>query len=441
MPGLLHHSHGRRKPVTGRTNEEHPVNDSAQAPQAPAGDAGQPIPSPEEALRLAIQLHQHGRVEEAERIYRMILSVFPGQPETLHFLGVLLHQRGESEHGIACIRQAIERQGTYPAALNNLGNILTQLRRFEAAAAAYRRAIAQDPNFADPHLNLGNLLMNAGRHADAAAAYARALELNPRHRDSYEKLGAALIELKRYDEAAAVFEKWLHFEPDNPVARHLLAACAGGPAPLRASDAYVRETFDRFSASFDEVLGAIHYHAPQLLAEAVRETWSGVPWEILDAGCGTGLCGPLIKPVARRLVGVDLSPGMLDKARQRGVYDELIEAELTEYLRRISQMFDLIISADTFIYFGELLPVFQGAAAALREGGFCVFSVEQAREDSAEAGYRLQPHGRYCHTETYVRQRLRQAGLKPLRVLAATVREENAEAVPGLVVTAGKASG
>ncbi len=418
------------------------MNPSEQESQSSAGDAAAAtIPSPEEALRLAIQLHQHGQMEEAERIYRMILSVFPDQPETLHFLGVLLHQRGESEQGIACIRQAIERQGTYPAALNNLGNILTQLRRFEAAATAYRRAIAQDPNFADPHLNLGNLLLNQGRHGDAAAAYARALELNPRHRDSYHKLGAALIEMKRYDEAAAVFEKWLHFEPDNPVARHLLAACAGGPTPLRASDAYVRETFDRFSEKFDEVLSAIHYLAPRLIAEAVSETWSGDPWDILDAGCGTGLCGPPIKPFARRLVGVNLSPGMLDKARQRGVYDELIEAELTEFLHRFGQSYDLIVSADTLLYFGELLPVFCGAAVALREGGRFVFSVEHAPEDTTETGYRIQPHGRYCHTETYLQQRLRQAGLAPLRVLAATVREEYGEAVPGLVVTAVKTSG
>ena len=91
--------------------------------------------------------------------------------------------------------------------------------------------------------------------------------------------------------------------------------------------------------------------------------------DVLDAGCGTGLCGPLLAPYARRLVGVDLSERMLDQARARDVYDELVKGELTEYLAASAGTFDAIVSADTLVYFGPLEAVAEAAERALRPGG------------------------------------------------------------------------
>ncbi len=71
-------------------------------------------------------------------------------------------------------------------------------------------------------------------------------------------------------------------------------------------------------------------------------------------GCGTGLCGPLIRGYARRLIGIDLSSGMLTQAKEKQLYDELWQVELTEYLRDQVEAFDVIVSADTLVYFGAL---------------------------------------------------------------------------------------
>ncbi len=68
-------------------------------------------------------------------------------------------------------------------------------------------------------------------------------------------------------------------------------------------------TFDSFAASFDSKLAKLLYRAPALVAEMLAEpdVEASKSLDVLDAGCGTGLCGPLIAPYARRLVGVDLS--------------------------------------------------------------------------------------------------------------------------------------
>jgi predicted TPR repeat methyltransferase len=161
--------------------------------------------------------------------------------------------------------------------------------------------------------------------------------------------------------------------------------------------------------------------------------------EVLDAGCGTGLCGPLVLPYARRLVGVDLSEGMLAHAREKNVYDQLVQGELTAYLRDHQDTFDLIVTADTLVYFGELEDVAVAAAFALRSGGRLIFTVEEAAGDDAPSTYCIRPHGRYNHRAEYVERVLVEAGLKT-DITRAELRVESGLPVAGLVVTATKAA-
>ena len=226
-------------------------------------------------------------------------------------------------------------------------------------------------------------------------------------------------------------------DPDNPTARHHLAACSGADVPERADDAYVKHTFDSFAESFDNVLTRLQYRAPALVVDAMGLVL-GAPdasLDILDAGAGTGMCGPLLRPFARRLVGVDLSPGMLERAKARKVYDTLDVGELTAYMRGWPDTFDVIVSADTLVYFGELGPALAAAAAALRAGGLLVFTVEHAT-DEPPTGFRINPHGRYSHAEAYVRGALSAAGLLPLSLGHVHLRTESRQPVDGLLVTA-----
>jgi len=235
------------------------------------------------------------------------------------------------------------------------------------------------------------------------------------------------------------YRDWLDREPDNPVPRHMLAACGGEAAPPRADDAYVRDVFDRFAESFDEqLLKNLDYRAPQILVDALDGVL-GVPahaLDVLDAGCGTGLCGPLIRPHARRLDGVDLSGGMLEKARLRGGYDELVVAELTAYLQSRPEAWDIVLSADTLVYFGDLAEVLAAAHAALRAGGWMAFTLEAL--DDAAGRSELSSSGRYRHARSYVEQTLGAAGFVEVRMAASALRKEVGKPVAGWVVLARK---
>ena len=235
-------------------------------------------------------------------------------------------------------------------------------------------------------------------------------------------------------------EDGLQEEPDDPVALHMHAACTGGQIPARASNAFVERTFDSFATSFESKLERLSYRAPALVAAMIED--AGVDarrqLEVLDAGCGTGLCGPLLAPYARRLVGVDLSEGMLARAKEKQLYDALEHGELTQYLSANRDTFDLIASADTLVYFGDLEPVVTAAAGALRAGGWLFFTVEHAVRPGEDAGYRLEFHGRYAHSRAYVDRTLAAAGLRT-EIAEADLRMESGMPVAGLVVRALKA--
>ena len=287
------------------------------------------------------------------------------------------------------------------------------------------------------HIRLGK-----GCSAEAVVFGDRAIVLNPYYASSPKMLARAHINLGEFDRAAQVYREWLADEPDNPIALHQLAACTGEGVPERAADDYLEMTFDAFASSFDARLEQLSYRGPEQIAEAVG--WNCPPparqLNILDAGCGTGLCGPHLAPYARHLVGVDLSEKMLARATPRRVYDELVKAELTAYLGAASASFDVVVSADALCYFGALEEVMRATHGALANGGLLVFTLEEANEATPE-GYRIHPHGRYSHAESYVMGVLAGAGFGGTVIRHATLRTEGGDPVASLLVATRKLDG
>lgn len=426
-----------------------------------------------DAMEMAVGLHKQGYLDAAGEIYERVLAAEPEHPDALHLLGLALHQRGRHDEALALLRRAVARAPASADARNNLGNLLLHAGRLEeaegeyrqvlslrpeyagvhanlgvilrrrgdgpGAEAAFRRALELDPDHGGAYHNLGSLMRDAGRTNDALTAYQKALELMPYDGESYRRVGATLYTLGRVADARVMYERWLALEPDSPVARHMVAACSGREVPIRASDEFLELTFDSFASSFDVVLERLGYRAPALVADAVAATLGppAATLDVLDAGAGTGLCGPLLRGFARHLVGIDLSARMLAKAKERDTYDELHTVELTAYLRAHPASRDLIVSADTLVYFGDLAAALDAAEIALRAGGHLVFTVERA-EDEPALGYQLNPHGRYSHGERYLREALGAAGFSPLTISPAHLRVENQLPVEGLVITARK---
>jgi predicted TPR repeat methyltransferase len=443
-------------------------------------------------LQRAMAAHGRGEAADAEALYGQVLAEHGDMPDALHLLGVLNAQQGRLAQAQALIERAIAVQPAEAMFHNNLGNVCAEAGRLQEAERHYLHALELDGQRVDALNNLGVLLSHRGQADGAAQVLQRVLELAPDFRDARQNLashhlrqgdiakaveqcvdgletsprnpvlrrllGLAYTMLGQHAQAVQVYRHWLADEPDHAIAQHQLAAAVvqaqaagqySGPevaTPERAADRYVQQVFDQFARSFDERLSSLGYRAPALVGRAL-EGLLPTPQAhlaLLDAGCGTGLCAPWLRPHARQLVGVDLSSGMLGRAQARGGYDELVCGELVAYLQSQHQRFDVIVSADTLCYFGDLTAFAQAAAQAVRPGALLVFTVESLHADLGEGqagavaglGYELGGHGRYSHASAYVRQVLAAAAWVDVVLAPEVLRSEGGEPVQGWLVTA-----
>ncbi len=428
-------------------------------------------------LQQAMEAHSSGQVEQARQAYRQALQIEPDNPDGLHLLGMLEGQFGSREAGATLIARAIAIKPEEPMFHNNLGNVHFTANRLEEAEGCYRRAVQLDPTrydafnnlavllgrkgdkegaenafkallevapgFTDARENLADLYLRQGRLSDALAQCAVGLVTTPRAPGLRRLLGLAYSTWDMPEQAAQVYRDWMRDEPDNPQPAHYLAAFTGVDVPERASDDYVRASFDSFADSFDSKLAELDYRAPALMGQALAEVLppAARQWRVADAGCGTGLCAPHLLPFAKTLVGVDLSPGMLRRAIDRGGYDELLEAELVSFLQSRPAAFDVLVSADTLCYFGVLTDFARAARNSLEGPGWLVFTVEAHDDAPGAADFVLQGHGRYSHRAGYISQTLQAAGFLPPVLRAVVLRTEALNDVHGWLVTAQAQSG
>ena len=422
----------------------------------------------DDMLAVARLWHRDGRFAESRALYERILAGAPEHPDALNFYGVLLFQIDIRPDAIAALRKCIELAPDYHDAHANLGLMLSKTGDFDGAERHLRRAIELDPEPVSPRVNLAILMRTQGKLAEALGmldalqdeapqdplvrhALAGLLRLLGRPEEARAHLQAAytssdlaLIRARmayglavegKLEEARDHIHSLLQVDPDSPELAHMLAAYGGAPIPGRTQDQVVSQMFDSFSKNFDSKLATLKYRAPELVADLLGRL-PGLPTDIdlLDAGCGTGLLGKQVRTRVRRLDGVDLSAGMLDKARALGIYDELAHAELTAHLESLHDRYDVITCVDTLCYFGALDAVARAAHGSLRPGGWLIFSVEDGGEQ--EQGHELKVSGRYAHRRDYVEQVLREAGFAQRVIESGVLRSELKKPVAGLICAA-----
>ena len=186
-----------------------------------------------------------------------------------------------------------------------------------------------------------------------------------------------------------------------------------------------------------QLVEGLGYSVPrELAAAALASSALNLPWDVLDLGCGTGLAGVEFAEHAKSLVGVDLSPKMVEHARARGIYTHLICGDLAVALEG-DQCYDVVIAADVFIYVGKLDAVMPAVRRVLRPGGLLAFTVESAQAHSAmpgpaaAPGYWLGMSGRYAHDTDYLNELALRNGFVTQQFQKTRIRLESRRPVMG----------
>jgi predicted TPR repeat methyltransferase len=387
-----------------------------------------------EYLRHAMSQYSSGQFNKAKDIYIQILQVAPGNPFALHFYGLVVHKEGRTDAAIKLIKRALIQKPDYVEALYNLGIIFQKKNNLDDAIDAYSNAIKLNPDYANAYFKLSIVFATQGKYREAIGGFYRGLTLRPNYADAYFKLarifgilgnfdyailnyrkflemepdqaeaynnmGNALREQGKSKEAISSYEKALSINPNIQNARHFLNALTGNTSD-RAPRDYVERIFNKYADRFEQhLVEKLSYQIPVMFKMKVNELGlSDKKFKnVIDLGCGTGLSGVQFRELSEHLIGVDLSKNMIQKAKEKNIYDELCIDDILENLNRTTSSFDLFICTDVLVYFGDLTPVFQSIKKRCHAKALFLFSTEHTDHDD----FILNNKGRYAHSPNYI---------------------------------------
>jgi len=388
---------------------------------------------------LGILAYEEDQLEKALFHFQKILMKQPNKIEALINLAATHLKQGHHDIAKDLFQKVLKQEPFQKEALGNIAAVELILKNHEAAKKYYLDLLTVDPQNYSAHFNLGVIYMGMRRWEDAAFHYEMALSIQPEDADAHSNYATTLI--KQGQEALAMmhYEKALSLQPKNPILLYRLASLKQQGGFKVTPKEYVMNLFDHYADYFDkDVVESLAYQVPKMIHERLLKR-NKHPYDVLiDLGCGTGLCGELLKPLTHHLIGVDLSSKMLDVAEEKEIYDALYDKDVIEYLNEQKEKVSVLVAADVFCYFGDLQEVFRACYGVLDEKGCLIFTVEELFEmtPGEEPSYRLEKTGRFSHHVDYLIQSLRQVGFQSVECTAVVLRQQKEKNVMGLLVVA-----
>lgn len=335
---------------------------------------------------------------------------------------------GQFDAALALATELVTHDGTSVGALRLLATLTIQNGDAAGGVMLLDRALALAGPGPDLLVELGQAQLSAGEALSALANYRAALELRPRDPAALRGLAQSHQALGNTADALAAFRAALAVLPYDKYAAHMVASLSGDAGS--ASGDYVADLFDTFADDFDAHLtGNLGYRTPQLIVDMILPH---APASLLDLGCGTGLVGAALAGSVGIMDGVDIAAQMIRKARERGIYRHLRIAGLLETLAAdpdFAGPYDAITAADVFVYLGPLEATFAAVASRLAPHGHFAFSIET----STGADINLLPSGRFAHAPAYIARIASEAGFTIVEHLAAPIRQERSQPIPGML--------
>lgn len=373
---------------------------------------------PQAHNNLGTLYYQLSNFEKASQHFEKSIRMDPLSVEAHYNLANCYIQLDRLLDAVPHYQEVLKHRSDHLGAIHNLGITLCGLKRFLDAKPLLEQVIQREPENIDALFYLGIIQRSLFSPLEAKAYYEKILTLDPNHASSHHNLATLYLELGEKEKAQAHFQEALRLQPENKTAMHMLRALQGIPSTGGAPFEYTKALFDQYAYNYDEhVKNKLQYHVPFLLRQAITPfvVKEDSPWTVLDLGCGTGLCAPLFSDIAGKLIGVDLSPNMIQVAHQRGGYYKLHVMDIATYLKHHQIEFELIIAADVFVYFGSLEEVFTLVLNALKPSGFFTFSIERLEDNEVTAHpeqktFQLRETGRYAHHLDYIHQLCQKVG-------------------------------
>lgn len=369
---------------------------------------------------------------DAKNIFLQIIEQLPHHAEAHHRLGICFYHLTETEKALDLFQQTLLLNPNHFEAHQYLANIALNNQDYDTALQHYFSQLEKNPLY-ETYYNIAVLLMHKERFKEALIYFDEAEKINSA--DTAIALNRGHIYLKRgeFSKAIDAYKNVLREHPDNTEVKHIIAALTEKNPSKKAPEDFVTHLFDQYAPYYDRhLIDRLSYETPQKILQLIQQEspyFFEKPIHALDLGCGTGLCGVILRPHITQLTGIDLSNNMLAIAQTKNCYDSLIEDDIETGIAKITAA-DLVIAGDVFTYLGDLTAIFNQVSRLLSQEGLFIFTVEK----SFNQDYTLQKTIRYAHSQTYIERLATQYCFDILRVDTIPLRKQKAEWIEGYLV-------
>ncbi len=375
--------------------------------------------------------------DEAETAFQNVLAIREEHVFSLTNLGVIALKREQGQLAIDYFTKALAFEPDNIEARNNIAATFIHHDRYENALMHYDVLLKQDPHNAEYLYNSGVAQMALGHLQEAMAHFKTILACDEDHFAALNNLAAIQIRLGHRTEAITLLQRAIAANPKDTASQFMLHALTGDEKHPAPCPDYVSNLFNNYALYYDQHMqGALKYTLPFAIMQALLSLGYTAFNQTLDLGCGTGLSGVALRESSAHLTGLDIATKMLAQAREKAVYDELVEAELLVYLQQNTRQYDLLVAADVLPYSGDLQPLFAIINLRLTEDGLFVFS----SEISANQPWALQYSARFCHHPDYIQALCDEHGLQLVYQEKIVARQQDGQDLFVMLYVARKSS-
>lgn len=412
-------------------------------------------------FNLGLLLLQNNELPAAEKQFNNVLTLQPDSLEAQFYLGLLALEKNQLAKAEQAFQKIIQQKSDHVEALTNLGVIALKQKEGQRAVDFFTKALAIDNEHLEARNNLAATFMHYDRFENALMHYDVLLKRDPSNIEYLYNCGVAQMALGHLNEAIGHFEAILNQQSDhfaalsnlaaiynrlddkkqaltlleraiaaNPLdkaSQHMLNALRGEQVEGKACPEYVVNLFDNYALYYEQHMqGALHYTLPQAIAKLLHQLEISKVAKVLDLGCGTGLTGTVLREISQQLIGIDISGKMLAHAKEKGIYDELVEGELLDFLRKDKNHYGLVVAADVMVYLGELDSFFAFLTKRLARKGYFIFNIEISNKPS----WKLQNNARFSHNPEYLKKLFVRHGLKIIKQDKVIARKQEQQELP-----------
>lgn len=375
-------------------------------------------------------------LDTAKHAFNAILTIDEEHVEAITNLGVIALKEDLPQLAIDYFTKALSLDHEHLEARNNLAATFIHHDRFENALMHYDVLLKNDPHHIEYLYNSGVAQMALGHLQEAIDHFETLLSVDDYHFDTLNNLAAICLRINQHAKAIALLERALLVKPNDEVTQFLLDVYQKHEKQREACPTYTKNLFNNYALYYDEHLkGPLNYTLPQVVGRLLHQFVHSHIKKAIDLGCGTGLCAGPLREMSDHLTGIDISSKMLAQAKEKGVYDELIESELISFLDANTDLYDLAIAMDVLPYLGALDSFFQHLYQRLASPSLLIFT----HEISVSAPWQLQESARFCHHPDYVHALSRQQRFELLHQEKIIARQQNEQAVEVMIYVMSKA--